>query len=88
MDENSNLTIVSYSPTDGMCCLIPLWYLAADEDRRNALKTYIDQYTEEHSDTTENNLSIYFFVADKNFSSEGCAQNVISSFMVLKNFSG
>lgn len=65
VDENSNLTIVSYSPTDGMCCLIPLWYLAADEDRRNALKTYIDQYTEEHSDTTENNLVVADFMMVK-----------------------
>lgn len=62
VDENSNLSIVSYSPADGMCTLIPIWYLATDEDRRNALKQYIDQYTEDNCDTTENRLVVADFM--------------------------
>ena len=61
-DENSNLALVSYSPVENMCCLIPLWYLAADEARRNALKENLDKYIKENADTTNNRLVVADFM--------------------------
>ena len=45
-----------------MCCLIPLWYLAADEARRNALKENLDKYIKENADTTNNRLVVADFM--------------------------
>ena len=64
-DANSNLALISYSVAEGMNNLIPMHYLAADPDRRNAMIKYYDQYKREHSDTTKHRLVVADFMMVK-----------------------
>ena len=73
-DENSNLALVSYSPVENMCCLIPLWYLAADEARRNALKENLDKYIKENAEKDDLVITL------------GCGDIYKAAKMMLKEF--